>query len=775
MSHFVANNINKSFSGKQVLKDINLEFDNSGMVFIIGKSGSGKTTFLNIISAQMKATSGEVIYAGVSISSMNEKELSNYRASTLGIVYQNYNLDQEQSVYDNLNFALIICGCNDIIENQKMIVSTLEDFSLLELKDKKVKFLSGGEAQRIALIRSILRRPKILLADEPTGNLDSENTEKIFKILSKYAENNLVIIVSHDILASFKYANRIIKMENGAIIEDKKNEPGLSYSVEEYNDKLQKIGEDTDLDKFEVINKIDSGKYYYKISKYPKVKINNENIESNLKKNERISFKNRFKMIFHDIKNNKSRMLFSGIILPIFLCILALVGSLYDFSVGTYVTNIIKNEQITEVDLTLFHNPLGSEGVTLTNGKMVSDKILSIPAQNLHRLKRNNEIEYVFYESSKDEIQLQKDAYEHFESQIIQGKLTIFNTAFLVEELSELGNKVYIPNKMLNEIRTNNKSFVYDVEFFTSNTREKIFQELEISSLEDIESNNLLTGVLPTRKNQVVVSTRFVEMMLGIHPADYTHLTEEETAKILNRFFVSDLQSTIFNNKYDDKLNLGKYLGNTLEIVGIFSVGSDIKFEENIFQLMKTDYFAYFFTDQFRIVTGGKFSKQKLGSFIAKHGFFVDNGKIDNAVAYFILFKQSIRKYIIYAIVVFAFAILIFLIMQIYSNSKNSSYRFGLYRSLGFEKDKLLNDTIIKDLVYLIPNVLIFLIEYALLYWLIRGQMAATGSDANMLYVNVRVLLLTGAYIVIVNTIFSLFIYRNRIKKTEIYDLLKSK
>ena len=183
---------------KQVLKNINYSFEKSKLYAITGKSGSGKTTLLSIISSLDKPSSGKILYNDMDISDINESE---YRSRNIGVVFQSFNLLPHLTALENVILSMDISGINiDRKGKKKEALNLLEDFGINEEKaNRKILKLSGGEQQRVAIARALSYDPKIILADEPTGNLDSYNEEQIIQIFKNLAhnKNKCVIIVTH--------------------------------------------------------------------------------------------------------------------------------------------------------------------------------------------------------------------------------------------------------------------------------------------------------------------------------------------------------------------------------------------------------------------------------------------------------------------------------------------------------------------------------------------------------------------------------------------------
>lgn len=202
----------------KALNDVNFELPESGMVFILGKSGSGKSTLLNLVSGLDRADKGsEIETCGIEIVSCSANERDVYRNSSCGFVFQEYNLIPELNVKENIKLSWQLQGNKD---NDEIVEKTLQKVELGGYGDRKVTELSGGQKQRVAIARAIIKEPKIIFADEPTGALDEDTGESIFKLLKAIAKDRLVIVVTHDREFAEKYADRIIELANGKIISD---------------------------------------------------------------------------------------------------------------------------------------------------------------------------------------------------------------------------------------------------------------------------------------------------------------------------------------------------------------------------------------------------------------------------------------------------------------------------------------------------------------------------------------------------------------------------
>ncbi len=211
-----------------VLNDIQLEFPDTGLVCILGESGSGKTTLLNTIGGLDTFHSGELDYNGTKVKKYQPKAIENIRNDSFGYIFQNYYLLQDYTVAYNVKLAL---NTFDIPEEEKeeRVEYVLEKLDISRYKKKLVSQLSGGQQQRVSIARALVKSPKIILADEPTGNLDEENTLRTMSILKNIAKECLVILVSHERRIANFFADRIIEIRDGKITKDYMNENEDAY------------------------------------------------------------------------------------------------------------------------------------------------------------------------------------------------------------------------------------------------------------------------------------------------------------------------------------------------------------------------------------------------------------------------------------------------------------------------------------------------------------------------------------------------------------------
>lgn len=252
----------------EALKGINLSFRSSEFVAILGPSGCGKTTLLNIIGGLDNYTSGDLLVGGKSTKEFKERDWDVYRNHRIGFVFQSYNLIPHQTILENVELALTIAGINKE-ERQKRAKEALDKVGLNGLYKKKPGQLSGGQCQRVAIARSLVNEPEILLADEPTGALDTETSIQIMDLMKEVAKDKLVIMVTHNPDLANKYATRIVRLLDGNVIEDT-----MPFSTEDEIKEVEKINADN----------VEVKKEKAKMSWWTAFKLSSKNLLSKLKR-----------------------------------------------------------------------------------------------------------------------------------------------------------------------------------------------------------------------------------------------------------------------------------------------------------------------------------------------------------------------------------------------------------------------------------------------------------------------------------------------------------
>ena len=214
-------NVKKIYSTKAgdvaALDGVTLTFPEKGMVFITGKSGSGKTTMLNVIGGLDGIDSGEILVCGKKFSEFTQTEYDSYRNTLVGFIFQEYNLLPDYNIQKNVGIANELQGNPTI---KKEVEDILGSVGIENYEGRKPGEYSGGQKQRVAIARALIKNPKIIMADEPTGALDSNTGIQVLEELKRLSKEKLVIVISHDLELANRYADRIIRLVDGKVVDE---------------------------------------------------------------------------------------------------------------------------------------------------------------------------------------------------------------------------------------------------------------------------------------------------------------------------------------------------------------------------------------------------------------------------------------------------------------------------------------------------------------------------------------------------------------------------
>ncbi len=369
-------NLKKTYNVKgnltKALDDVSIKFPEKGMVFLLGKSGSGKSTLLNVIGGLDKVDSGEIIIKGRSSSTFSNSDFDSYRNAFVGFIFQEYNVLNEFTIEDNLALALELQGKK---KDKAKVQELLKQVDLEGFAKRKPNTLSGGQKQRIAIARALIKNPEIIMADEPTGALDSNTGKQVFDTLKKLSEEKLVIVVSHDRDFAEIYGDRIIELADGKVISDMSKfhvEPKqIDGNINVINDNVLSIKDVNelkrdDLDKIydllkskqgEVIiatseKNIDSFKQVAHINDDNKSEVFDKTAEIKTKEYDpkntkfiksRLPFKKSFKMGASSLKAKPIRMIFTIILTVAALVMFGVASTLMLYDQSYSIKEALKN------------------------------------------------------------------------------------------------------------------------------------------------------------------------------------------------------------------------------------------------------------------------------------------------------------------------------------------------------------------------------------------------------------------------------------------------
>ena len=353
------------------LDNVSFSLGDKGFVFIVGKSGSGKTTLLSIIGGLDNLTAGDVEFNGNSFATFKERDFVDYRNSMIGYIFQDFHLIDELTIFENIKLALDLQRQNDD-EGVKRI---LDKVGLSGYENRYPKELSGGEKQRIAIARALIKNPRIILADEPTGNLDSKTTAQIMTLLKELSKETLVLIVSHSLSDAREYADRIIELSAGKIINDLKRNEHYDNKVKMVDGELfvPAYKEFDEEDNNLIAENVKEGRIK-KITQVNDIFVDNDKKDFTVKVEDKIeskglSCKNLLKLATKFLKKDVVRLVIYSFVVACLVMILGLSQLIVNFD----SSRIIEDElsQVNQSSISLYKETVADGEVSVNKGSLI--------------------------------------------------------------------------------------------------------------------------------------------------------------------------------------------------------------------------------------------------------------------------------------------------------------------------------------------------------------------------------------------------------------------
>lgn len=480
-------NLNKYFNkGKKnqihVINNVNLTLNDNGLVALLGPSGSGKTTLLNTIGGLDNVKSGNIYIDGKKITSKLTYKRDKIRNINIGYIFQDYKLIDNMSVYSNVSLVLKMLGIKDKKEIKKRVDYVLEKVGMYRYRNRPCNMLSGGERQRVGIARAIVKDPDIIIADEPTGNLDSKNSLEIMNIIKVISKDRLVILVTHENNLAKFFASRVIEIEDGAIVNDyeNKNVDALDYQIDnkfylkdfENYESIKEKAIDVDVyssgnDKIKLDIVVKNGNIYIKSNTKEKIEVIDENssiefINAHYKKIDKETV-NKYQFNFNEVINKNIKKKYSSIF-NIFTLITNGFRKVFDFSVLKKILLI---------------------------GFVLAGMFIMYSASSIAANLRIDEDSFVAYNKNY----------------LILRKKSISINDYLNYEKMEDISYVIPGNSLVNfELKVND---YYQTSKYTYNLKGSL------SSLEMINKDNLILGKMPEDEYEIVVDKLTINNLLN--------------------------------------------------------------------------------------------------------------------------------------------------------------------------------------------------------------------------------------------------------------------
>ena len=413
-------NVNKYFYRRKkneihVINNTSLKLDDTGLVALLGPSGCGKTTLLNAIGGLDRVNKGSIYINDKKITSKFSYKVDKIRNLNIGYIFQDYYLVDDMSVFDNVALSLKLCGIKNKEEIKKRVNFVLEKVGMYRYRNRAASMLSGGERQRVGIARAIVKDPSIIIADEPTGNLDSKNTIEIMNIIKAISKDRLVILVTHESELAMFYASRILKIEDGTIVSDETNshDIDLDYKMDnkvyllDMKNHKNIDNENVNIDyysdsdnKLDITIVVQNGNIYIKSKNKVDVIDSNSGIELVNDHYQKISknIYNEYNFDFHEIIDNNYKKKYSSVY-NIFNSIKNGFSKIRNYSFikkvllfGFFVSGIF----VTYSASSLFsvNNINDSDFVTLNKNYLVVDK-MNVTTKEIEDIERDPNVNYV--------------------------------------------------------------------------------------------------------------------------------------------------------------------------------------------------------------------------------------------------------------------------------------------------------------------------------------------------------------------------------------------
>ena len=794
-------NVNKYFNRHKknqihVINNTTLTLEDAGLVALLGPSGCGKTTLLNAIGGLDKINSGRIYVNGKKIAKRCTAKVDKIRNLNIGYIFQDYLLVDDKSVFDNVALSLKICGIKDKKEIKTRVNYVLEKVGMYRYRNRPAGMLSGGERQRVGIARAIVKDPSIIIADEPTGNLDSRNTLEVMNIIKAISKDRLVILVTHETELADFYASRIIRIEDGKIVSDEENNHTneLDYRMDSKIylkdfENQDSYGEDNvkinyysdDKRKVELNIVVQNGNIYIEAKNNEKLEIVDstssiELVDDHYKKLSK-SIYEEYKFDFDKIINKNIKKRYASVFNPISLIINGF-RKVRDYSfvkkillIGFFISALF----ITYSVSSLFGINKIDESKFITINKdylVVNSK--KIKVSDYVKYEKDEDINYVLLGDSNLSFNFLLDDYYQ-----ARGETDVFNAS--LSSISMINEKDIISGRM----PENNKEFVIDKKTFDNYYENGTGRYVGIKKPEDLFGRDIkigalsgytIVGVVDKISPSIYVDeSEFLDLMINnsVNYYDYMYGNEnkDDKTRIYNyknynvnikkgRLPLNDYE-VIVNNQYKDFYKLNKTIdykvnGKKLKIVGFYT---------------SSDYIDYYLTNdntlKYELVTKSSDmifypkDKDKVLNKYRDEGLNIKSSYDYSRDRYISDRKDQLESSMIFGIIILAISLVeIYLMMR--SSFLSRIKEVGIYRAIGMKK-KDIYKMFVGEIIAItsIASVLGVALMSYILY-----ELSFIGDISDKFMVNAKTVLITLAFVYLFNLIVGLLPVKLTLRKT---------
>lgn len=766
----------------KAIDNTSLDLPDKGIVTLLGPSGCGKTTLLNSIGGLSRINKGSIYIDGERITKRSVNKIDKIRSLKIGYIFQNFNLLDDETVFDNVSLVLKINGLKDKEEIKKRVNFCLESLGIYRYRNRYASMLSGGERQRVAIARAIVKDPEVIIADEPTGNLDSKNSIEVMNIIKSISRDRLVILVTHERELAKFYSDRIIEISDGKIVKDYENADNheLDYrldnkiylkDIENYSNKevgsakVEYYSDNNDKVSFKIVVKNDN--IYIESDSLKKIEvINNSNIELVDAHYEKINKKvyEEFSFDFNKVKDNKFKEKYSSIYNVVtstkkgfrkvlnysFVKKLLLIGFFTSSLFIMYsVSSIMSTFKIDEKNFVSYN-----KDYVLLNKKNMS-------VNEFNNLNNVSNVEYVLPSNGNVQVNFKFNKF--------------LQTSGILESMSGSLASYSKVDKVINGVKTNGKKeIIIDkmvIDRFLSmgdaknagfNTYDNFINEYVYLQNDDMYK---IVGISDTNSPSIYVNdsefVNFIENSLNDNSEDDSdRLKSYERSSITltkGSLPVNDYEVIVNENMKDmyplDKIIDKKVGDNKLKVVGYYKSVSEngLLVSENTIKnrlILTSDKFVISSSDKDSTISELKSSKYNV----------VDTYK-DSLSNYKRSIEESNRNKIIYSSVIVIISLIeIYLIVR--SSFLSRVKEVGILRSIGVKRKDIykmfMGEILSITLISSVPGLIVM------------GYILYTLSKISVLniVINWYVVLISLVIILVFNTLFGLLPVYKTIRKT---------
>lgn len=768
----------------KAIDNTSLDLPDKGIVTLLGPSGCGKTTLLNSIGGLSRINKGSIYIDGERITKRSVNKIDKIRSLKIGYIFQNFNLLDDETVFDNVSLVLKINGLKDKEEIKKRVNFCLESLGIYRYRNRYASMLSGGERQRVAIARAIVKDPEVIIADEPTGNLDSKNSIEVMNIIKSISRDRLVILVTHERELAKFYSDRIIEISDGKIVKDYENADNheldyrldnkiylkdmKNYSNKEVGSaKVEYYSDNTDKVSFKIVVKNDN--IYIESDSLKKIEvINNSNIELVDAHYEKINKKvyEEFSFDFNKVKDNKFKEKYSSIYNVVtstkkgfrkvlnysFVKKLLLIGFFTSSLFIMYsVSSIMSTFKVDEKNFVSYN-----KDYVLLNKKNMS-------VNEFNNLNNVSNVEYVLPSDGK--VQVNFKFYKFLQ------------TSGILESMSGSLASYSKVDKVINGVKTNGKKeiiidkMVIDKFLSMSDAKNAGFNTYDnfINEYVYLQNDDMykIVGISDTNSPSIYVNdSEFVNFIENSLNDNYMSEEESDKLKSYERTSITLTKGSLPVNDYEVIVNenmkdmypldksIDKKVGdNKLKVVGYYKSGSEsgLLVSENTIKnklILTSDKFVISSSDKDSTINELKISKYNV----------VDTYK-DSLSNYKRSIEESNRNKIIYSSVIVIISLIeIYLIVR--SSFLSRVKEVGILRSIGVKRKDIykmfMGEILSITLISSVPGLIVM------------GYILYTLSKISVLniVINLYVVLISLAIILVFNTLFGLLPVYKTIRKT---------